>query len=188
MLEPWQVVAIRPAFQNRWLNVVVETVRLPNEQTYEYTTIRRGKVAAGVVVLNEHNQLLLEQEYRHPVGQVIYQLPGGLADPGEAAETCVRRELLEETGLMAGELTYLGSFWNNPAISDGMCILYLCRDARPHGVATHDVAEFIAWDWHDLAWVKARIMDGTIKDRVVICAMAYLWMAEEGSRLPTWTS
>lgn len=179
MVQAWQVIETQPVFHNRWLNVMVDRVKLPNEQIYEYTTIRREKIAVGVVVLNERNQLLLEQEYRHPVGQVIYQLAGGLADPGEAAEACGRRELLEETGLVAGELRYLGSFWNNPAISDGTCQLYLCRDVRPTGVASQDVAEFIAWDWHDLAWVKARIMDGTIKDRVVICALAYLWLADE---------
>ena len=91
----------------------------------------------------------------------------------------MRRELREETGLLAGELHYLGNFWNNPASSDGACHLFLCRDYRNGAITEHDRAEFITWDWYDLDWVKARVADGGIRDRVVVCALAYLWLAGE---------
>ena len=179
MVEAWQTLASHDGFRNRWLHVTLDTVRLPDGQTYEYTTIRRDKAGVGVIVLNGQGQMLLEQEFRHPVGEAIYQAPGGLADAGEDPAACIRRELQEETGLVAGELRYLGSFWNNPASSNGLSILFLCRDAQPNGQARHDAAEFIAWDWYDLEWVKARVADGAIRDRVVICALAYLWLAGE---------
>lgn len=177
MLEPWPVLARREVFRNRWLRVTLDRVGLPNGQVYEYTTIHRDQVGVGAVVLNDQNQLLLEQEYRHPVGQVVYQLPGGLAGSDEDPVDCIRRELREETGLLAGELRYLGSFWNNPAISNGLSLLYLCRDVRPTEQTNRDPAEFIRWNWYEVAWVKQRVLDGTIKDRVVISALAFLWLA-----------
>ncbi len=179
MVEPWQLIASRDGFRNRWLHVTLDTVRLPDGQAYEYTTVRRESAGVAVVVLNGHGQMLLEQEYRLPVGQVVYQVPGGLAAPGEDPAECIRRELTEETGFVAGDLRYLGSFWNNPALSDGLSVLYLARDVWPGGVARQDTAELLTWDWYDLDWVKARVLDGTIKDRVVICALSYLWLAGE---------
>ena len=177
MIQPWEQLESVVAFHNRWLHVTLDAVRLPNGQTYEYTTIHRDSAGVAAVVLNEHNQLLLEREYRHPVGEVAYQLPGGLAAPGENPAQCIRRELREETGVLAGELRYLGRFWNNPATSNGECLVYLCRDFRIDRVVQHDSAEFLVWDWYDLTWVKRAILDGTIRDRVVVCGLAYLWLA-----------
>lgn len=179
MIEPWQLLATRDGFRNRWLHVVLDSVRLPDGNIYEYTTIRRDKAGVAVAVLNPDGQLLLEQEYRLPVGQVIYQIPGGLVDVGEDPAAGIRRELREETGLVAGELRYLGSFWNNPASSDGQCHLFACRDYQEGDAARHDPAEFIGWDWYDMDWVKAGVVNGAIRDRVVICALAYLWLAGE---------
>ena len=176
MIHPWELLSSNEAFHNRWLHVTLDAVRLPDGQSYEYTTIRRDNVGVAAVVLNERNQLLLEQEYRHPIGEVTYQLPGGLNAVGEDPAECIRRELREETGVLARELHYLGRFWNNPATSNGECLVYLCRDFRQVGAAEHDVAEFLAWDWYDLDWVKERIKDGVIRDRVVVCGLAYLWL------------
>lgn len=179
MVEPWQIIASQHVFHNRWLQVTVDTVQLPTGQIYDYTTIRRDKAGVAAVVLNDQGQMLLEQEYRLPVGEVIYQLPGGLADPAEDPADCIRRELMEETGIVAEQMHYLGSFWNNPASSNSLSIIYLCRNINGGGATNHDLAEFIIWDWYDLAWVKACVADGTIRDRVVICALAYLWLAGE---------
>ena len=178
MIHPWELLDSNEAFHNRWLHVTLDEVLLPDGQSYEYTTIRRDSVGVAAVVLNERNQILLEQEYRHPIGEVTYQLPGGLNAAGEDPAECIRRELREETGVLAGELHYLGRFWNNPATSNGECLVYLCREFREAGPTGHDAAEFLAWDWHDLDWVKARIRDGIIRDRVVVCGLAYLWLSD----------
>jgi ADP-ribose pyrophosphatase len=177
MIQPWELRESVVAFHNRWLHVTLDAVRLPNGQSYEYTTIRRDSVGVAVVVLNERNQVLLEREYRHPIGEVAFQLPGGLNAHDEDPAGCIQRELREETGLVAGELRYLGRFWNNPATTNGECLVYLCREFQIERAIQHDAAEFLTWDWYDLAWVKAAILEGVIRDRVVICGLAYLWLA-----------
>lgn len=179
MVEPWQILAVRDGFRNRWLHVTLDTVRLPNGHIYEYTTIRRDTVGVAAVVLNEQGEMLLEQEYRLPVDRVIHQLPGGLAGPGEDPADCIQRELQEETGLVGGEWRYLGSVWNNPASSNGQCLLYRCRHARPGGEVQHDAAEFVTWAWHPLDWIKKQVADGAIQERMVVCALTHLWLAGE---------
>ena len=46
----------------------------------------------------QRGEVLLEREYRHGVGQVVWQLPGGLAAQDEDLQAAGLRELLEETG------------------------------------------------------------------------------------------
>jgi ADP-ribose pyrophosphatase len=179
MIEPWQLIERRDGFRNQWLHVTLDWVRLPNEAHYEYTTIHRDKPGVAVAVIDAQGQLLLEREYRLPVDEIIYQLPGGLADAGEDLTSSMRRELREETGIQAGQLQHLGSFWNNPASSNGQCHIFLCRDFEAGLPTEHDAAEFLSWEWRALSWVKAAVADGRIRDRVVLCALAYLWLAGE---------
>ncbi|MEZ4769654.1 MAG: NUDIX hydrolase [Caldilineales bacterium] len=179
MLEPWTHLESQDVFRNRWLHVTVDRFRLPNDQEYEYTTIRRDAAGVGVAVLDERNRMLLEREFRPPVGEVLYQIPGGLTNGDEDPADCIRRELEEETGYVAGQLHFLGEFYNNPASSNSRCLIYLCRDARPGGNVRRDAAEFMTFDWYDLDWVKARAGRHDPRDRVVVCALAYLWLAGE---------
>ena len=184
MLEPWTLLESEDVFRNRWLHVTLDRFRLPNDREYEYTTIRRDAAGVGVMLLNEQNRLLLEREFRPPVNEVLLQIPGGLTNGDEDPADCIRRELEEETGYLAGKMTYLGAFFNNPASSNSQCMVYLCRDFRPGGAVHRDAAEFMTYDWYDLDWVKARVLDGTIRDRVVICGLSYLWLAGEVDGAP----
>jgi ADP-ribose pyrophosphatase len=52
-----------------------------------------------LVADGQPNRLVLEKEFRVPVGDYVYGLPAGLLEPGETIEETVRREMLEETGL-----------------------------------------------------------------------------------------
>ncbi len=178
----WQEVSSTEAFHNRWLHITLDTVRLPNGQTYEYTTIRREVQGVGVIGFNAQGQVLLQREYRHPVSQVIWQIPGGLTSPGEEPALCAARELREETGYAAEALDYLGSFWDNPALGNAINHLFVGRNLHPVSPGERDEAEFMSNHWVDVAWLKRAIADGTIKDRVVVCAVAHLWLRGELGR------
>ncbi|MCB0115875.1 MAG: NUDIX hydrolase, partial [Caldilineaceae bacterium] len=116
---PWTTRATRAAFANKWLVVEIDEVALPNGYEYEYTRLVPRAPGVGVIGFNEDGLILLEREYRHGVGEVIWQIPGGLADPNEDLRTAGLRELAEETGYAPTQVTdetvrYLGSVWDNP--------------------------------------------------------------------------
>lgn len=175
-VNAWQLVASREAFHNRWLHVTLDTVRLPDGRTYEYTNVHREVAGVGIVGLNAAGEILLQQEYRHPVGQVVWQVPGGLANPGEDLLACAARELREESGYEAASLQYLGAFWDNPGLGNAVSHLVLARDLVAVGGLHPDEAEIVSSHWVTLSWLKQAVADGTIKDRVVICALAHLWL------------
>jgi len=173
--QPWRRLHGHTAFANRWIQVDVDTVALPNGRRYDYTVIRRRQHGAAVLAFNDQGQLLLEQEYRYPVDQVIWQTPGGLIDPGETPLQAAQRELAEETGHVAGHWRHLGTFWDNPAFEDMLVHIFVAEQVRPDGRQDRDEAEFIQHTWVDMAWVRAQVRLGAIKERVIIAGLGFLW-------------
>ncbi|MBS4195477.1 NUDIX hydrolase [Lederbergia citri] len=67
-------------------------------------------VGSVVIIINEENKVLLQQR-SYPYG--VWGLPGGLMELTESTEDCARREVLEETGLVIGEIE-LVSVYSGP--------------------------------------------------------------------------
>ncbi len=174
-LKPWRKLNGRTAFANRWIQVDVDTLELPDGRIYDYTVIRRHQHGAAVFAFNQAGQVLLEQEYRYPVDEIIWQMPGGLIDPGETPLQAAQRELAEETGHVADNWRLLGSFWDNPAYEDMLIYVFVAENARPDGRENRDQAEFVRPAWVELDWIKEQVRLGNIKERVIIAALGYLW-------------
>jgi ADP-ribose pyrophosphatase len=172
--EKWRKESEDAVFQNRWIRVAVARLLLPTGYSYDYTVVRMAAPGVATVALNEQGEILLEREYRYPVDQVLFQLPGGLLDGHEEPLEAAQRELREETGYEADEWKLLGAVNDNPALSDGQTTLFLARGLRREGEPAREAAEFIALEWRSLEWLRSRIADGMVQDRLVIAALAFL--------------
>jgi len=177
--QPWQTLATRTVFQNRWLQVLLDDVRLPTGKQYEYTRLQGAGVGVGVIGFNAAGEVLLEREYRHGVNQVVWQVPGGLAQADEDLQLAGLRELAEETGYAPASVTpetvqFLGMVWDNPGFSPMCSHIYAAWHLVPTGTVQRDPAEFVTLHWVSVAWLKDAIRSGEIQDRVVVAALAYL--------------
>lgn len=112
--------------RGHFLHVVRDTVCLPSGQqaTREYV-LHPGAVM--VIGLLEDGQVVLERQYRHPMGQVMIEFPAGKLDPGESSLDCARRELREETGYRATEWAYAGRLSPTVAYSDEIIDIWFAR-------------------------------------------------------------
>jgi len=177
----WSTVETVTAFQNRWVTVALDQVALPTAQRYEYTRVNVNGVGVGVIGFNGDGEILLEREYRHGVGAVIWQLPGGLANPSEDLITAGLRELVEETGYapatgQPSTVRYLGAIWDNPGLGATMSHLLAAWNLVPTAQPTRDDAEFVTLHWRSVAWLKEAIRSGEVQDRVVLAALGYLYV------------
>ena len=100
-------VSSEQVFDGKLLHVRRDTVRLPDGSlaTREYV-VHPGAVL--IVPVLPDGRLVVERQYRYPVGQVFIEFPAGKLDPGEAEIATARRELAEETGYAAATWTPLG--------------------------------------------------------------------------------
>lgn len=97
--------------------VQVEVHRLDNEETGKELR-REICVHPGAVVILPFldDKVLLIRNHRYSVHQVLIELPAGTLEKGEDPMNCAGRELLEETGYLAGRLKPLGTFFSSPGI------------------------------------------------------------------------
>ena len=85
--------------------------------------------AVAIVALDDAGQVLLIRQYRHPAGQLLWEIPAGLRDvPGEPVHRTGERELREETGYAARTWHLLADIFTSPGISTERVTVYLARD------------------------------------------------------------
>jgi 8-oxo-dGDP phosphatase len=88
--------------------------------------------AVGIIALDSAGQVLLLQQYRHPVGRLLWEPPAGLLDePGEDPLVAAKRELYEEAHLQAERWEVLLDVFTSPGMSDEAVRIYLARDVSP---------------------------------------------------------
>jgi 8-oxo-dGTP pyrophosphatase MutT (NUDIX family) len=112
-LETWwgeraRVVARRERELSPWTTLVEKDVEFaPGRAPDTYHAFGPFDWVVAVARVPD-GRVALVRQFRPAIERYTWELPSGLIDPGEAPETACRRELLEETGLRAEHVTYLG--------------------------------------------------------------------------------
>ena len=166
-------------FHGRFLKVQRDTVRLPSgrEATREFI---RHPGAVMVVPLLADGQLLLERQYRHPMGQVMLEFPAGKLDPQESPLACGQRELREETGYRAREWAYAGVLHNAIAYSDEAIHILFARDLV-QGAAELDEGEFVECLSMSVDALDAACRDGRVTDAKTLIGLLWLQRWQQGA-------
>lgn len=156
-------------FQGKVLNLRIDTVELPDGSIGKREIIEHAE-AVIVVPVTREGKLLLVKQYRCAVGRNTMELPAGNIDPGEAIEAAARRELQEETGYKAGEMTRLFSVHSTPGICTEVLHVFFASDLS-RVEQNLDEGEFI--EVYAVDWEKAMEMvwSGAISDAVSVAGI-----------------
>lgn len=111
----------RKLVDNKWVTFLEDKFDLPNgtECTY-YHAVKSDAVMAIAVEGNVSSGFTyIVNQHRHPIEKSIWQFPiGGFENETEDPVESARKELLEETGVRAGNMCYLGSFYADPGFTN----------------------------------------------------------------------
>src|SRR5688500_13808946 len=84
--------------------------------------------AVCILPLFPNETVLLIRNRRYAVGQILLELPAGTLEKNEDPINCAGRELLEETGYLAGRLRPIGNFYTSPGILSEKMYAFVAYD------------------------------------------------------------
>lgn len=124
----------RKLVENKWVTVLEDKFQLPNGTDCTYYHAQKSDAVLTVAIHTIDSSLFtfIVNQQRHPIGHTIWQFPiGGFDSSSEDPTVVARKELQEETGVVAGEIAYLGSFYADPGFTN----------QKMHVCATRDILE-----------------------------------------------
>ena len=150
-------------YDGKVLHVVCDDVLLPNgERAIREFCIHVGAVC--VIPVTDDGQVLMERQFRYPHGRVFYEIPAGKLDhPNEDPLSAAMRELREETGAVAGKMTFLGELDTSPALINEKIYMYMAEDLS-FTERELDEDEFLEVEKAPLTELVDLVMQGKISD------------------------
>lgn len=167
---PWRRRARRTAYENPWITIWHDEVDRPDGSPGIYGTVHFANVAVGVVVLDDEDRVLLVGQHRYTLDRYSWEIPEGGVPSDETPEEGARRELLEETGVVAGDWRPLVHFELSNSITDEIGWVFAAR-AVSQGAATPDPTEDLATRWVPFDEVMAMIERREITDATTILGL-----------------
>ena len=161
--------ASKLVYDGKMLKVRSDTVRLPDGGTAEREFIDHPG-AVAVIALTDAGELVMERQYRYPLGRDMTEIPAGKIDPGEDPLATAQRELKEETGYTAGQWRHVATIHIAIAYSNERIEIYLAKDLRHEGAKLDDeefLEVFTLSPAAALAWVR----EGKITDSKTVAGL-----------------
>ncbi len=156
-----------------------ENVTLGDRVAVDLDIIRHPG-ASAIVPISNNDSLMLIRQYRHAIGDFVWEIPAGTLNPDETPLDCAKRELIEETGFSANMWQKLGEITPVPGYSDERIHIFLSSDLRP---ARQDLDADEVLGVHEMRLDEAvrMIHEGLIQDSKTICGlyMATHWLKKK---------
>lgn len=170
--------------QGSFLHVRRDTVRQPDGRLAQ----REYVVHPGAVVvipLADDDRVVVERQYRHPVGRVMLEFPAGKLDPGEDPLRCGQRELLEETGYRAAQWARAGALHLAIAYSTEIIHIYFARGLRG-GERKLDDGEFLDVHLMPVDELLSACRNGDVTDAKTLSCCLWLQNVRDGAWQLDW--
>ena len=129
-MENPTVLSSQTLFDRFGAKILIDTLE-HNGRQRPYFYLTSAVEAVATVGVTPDGQLILTRQYRHPLRQVIYDLPAGHLEPGEDPLTGARREFEEETGYYPQRIEKLGNYYQFPGTVRASTTLYFANDLTP---------------------------------------------------------
>ena len=168
--NPWQKISSREVYDNPWINVRHEEVIKPNGENGVYGVAHFKLLAAAIVPLDDEGNIWLVGQYRYTLNEYSWEIPMGGGDLQIDCLDTAKRELKEETGLVASKWTSLGRLHTSNSVTDEVGCMFLAEDLT-FGEAEPDDTEILQIKKVTLIEAVRMVMDSEITDSLSVAAI-----------------
>jgi len=169
--NPWKTVSTREAYANPWIRVREDQVIKPTGGPGIYGVVEYKNIAVGVIPVDDQGFTWLVGQWRYCHERYEWEIPEGGCPAGESTEDAARRELLEETGIMAEKIEpLLSGIQLSNSTSNETCDIFVATgltfaQAKPEDTEELEVLRL------PLAEAIQMARDGRIRDSVSVLAL-----------------
>ncbi len=175
LVEPWEVDEPRVLHQTRIFSLREHHARsrVNPHKRGAFVSLDTGDWV-NVVALTDDEQVVMVEQYRHGLGRVTLEIPGGMVDGDEGPLAAGLRELREETGYAGDGARVIGRVSPNPAIQTNWCHTLLVPSVSRVGAPDPEGTEELGLRLVPLAEIGALIQQGVIHHALVVAAFHHL--------------
>jgi len=165
-----EILSKKIVWQGKFMSAVEITYRDARGIVRTWEALERVGIGGIVVMvaITPSGNVLLEKQFRPPMGREVLELPAGLVESGESMETAAKRELIEETGWSAGKLEFLAEGPISTGASTEALRAYMCTDLEhvgKNGGDDNEIIEVIEVPIHQAQeFLRAAQVQGTLVD------------------------
>ncbi len=172
--NPWQTLSTRETYANPWIRVREDQVLKPTGGPGIYGVVEYKNIAVGVIPVDEHGHTWLVGQWRYCHGRYEWEIPEGGCPPGESPAEAARRELQEETGIVATTIEPLltGIQLSNSTTNE-VCDIFIATGLSHTAAAPEDTEQLEVLRL-PLAEAVQMAKDGRIRDGVSVLALLAL--------------
>jgi 8-oxo-dGTP pyrophosphatase MutT (NUDIX family) len=171
--NPWKLRTTEQIFENPWLSLHQDTVINPGGGISHYGKINFKNLAIGIIPLDEDNNTWLVGQYRYVPDRYSWEIPMGGGPLNIEPLVSARRELKEETGLIANDWQELMRLHTSNSVTDERGLVYVARDLT-QGETEFEEVEDLQIQKVSFEEAIERVMSGEITDAVSVAGLLKL--------------
>jgi 8-oxo-dGTP pyrophosphatase MutT (NUDIX family) len=179
-IGPWRRHTRHLAYENDWITVWHDVVSRPDGSAGIYGLVHVANLAAGVVVIDAEDRVLLVGQHRYTIDAMSWEIPEGGVGGGETPLEGIARELREETGVEAGSWREIGRVHLSNSVSDETGVIWAARSLSI-GRAAPEPTEQIEVRWVPFDEALAMTLDGRITDAMSVIGIQRVALERAGA-------
>lgn len=155
-------------FDGKLIKVTYDIADVNGKEAWREVVHHPG--ASAVVAIDEENRIIMEKQFRYALNDYLLEIPAGKLDAGEDPLVCAKRELEEETGIIASEWISLGTIATSPGFCNEVIHLYVAKGLSK-GEIHWDEDEYVEVERYTMDELLQCIKEETIKDSKTLSAL-----------------
>ncbi len=126
--NPWITKSTEIIYSNNWIELKHNEVVKPSGSDGTYSEVHFKNIAAAIIPIDNEGFTYLVGQYRYPLNLYSWELPMGGSPQSESVLEGAKRELLEETGLVAEKWTEIAQTHTSNCVTDELGVIYLAEN------------------------------------------------------------
>lgn len=170
----WKILSSEYLFKDRWFKVRKDICETPEGKRVDPYYVYEFPTWVGALPVTSDGKFIMVKQYRHALGEVCIEVPGGCVDDTDRdTREAIARELKEETGYTFSSYEYLGRISANPSTNTNLLHMYLARGGEKTSAQQLDANEEIEVVLYSLEELKQLLRENRIVQAMHVSCIIY---------------